>query len=105
MMRRANKPLLVVVMSVFIGTVALLGTADAQKASVPKAQDKLALGESEVRQLLVLMDTDKNGRVSKEQYMRFMEAEFERLDKYKNGELDVQELTKSTVTANRFVGK
>jgi hypothetical protein len=105
MMKRANKPLLVVVMSVFVCTVALLGTADAQKASVPKAQDKLALGESEVRQLLVLMDTDKNGRVSKEQYMKFMEAEFERLDKYKNGELDVQELTKSTVTANRFVGK
>ena len=105
MMRRANKILLLLVISVFVGTVALLGRAEAQKASVPKAQDKLALGESEVRQLLVLMDTDKNGRVSREQYMKFMEAEFERLDKDKKGELDVKELSKSTVTANRFLGK
>jgi Ca2+-binding EF-hand superfamily protein len=82
-----------------------MGTAAAQKASVPKAQDKLALGEDEVRQLLVLMDTDNNGKVSKEQYMKFMEAEFARLDRNNTGKLDVKELTKSTITANRFVGK
>jgi hypothetical protein len=29
--------------------------------------------------------------------MSFMEAEFERLDRDKNGELDVQELTRSRV--------
>ena len=104
MLRRANKALLVVT-SVLVATAGLLGTAAAQKASVPKPQDKLALGEDEVRQLLVLMDTDNNGKVSKEQYMKFMEAEFERLDKYKSGELDVKELTKSTMTANRFAGK
>ena len=104
MLRRANKALLVVT-SVLVATAGLLGTAAAQKASVPKPQDKLALGEDEVRQLLVLMDTDKNGKVSKVQYMKFMEAEFERLDKYKSGELDVKELTKSTMTANRFDGK
>jgi hypothetical protein len=104
MLRRANKALLVVT-SVLVATAGLLGTAAAQKASVPKPQDKLALGEDEVRQLLVLMDTDKNGKVSKVQYMKFMEAEFERLDKYKSGELDVKELTKSTMTANRFAGK
>ena len=104
MLRRANKALLVVT-SVLVATAGLLGTAAAQKASVPNPQDKLALGEDEVRQLLVLMDTDKNGKVSKVQYMKFMEAEFERLDKYKSGELDVKELTKSTMTANRFAGK
>jgi len=104
MLRRANKALLVVT-SVLVATAGLLGTAAAQKASVPKPQDNLALGEDEVRQLLVLMDTDKNGKVSKVQYMKFMEAEFERLDKYKSGELDVKELTKSTMTANRFAGK
>ena len=37
--------------------------------------------------------------------MKFMEAEFERLDRNKTGELDIKELTKSTITANRFVGK
>ena len=105
MLRRVNKALLLLISSVLVATAGLLGTAAAQKASVPKAQDKLVLGEDEVRQLLVLMDCGKNGKVSKEQYMKFMEAEFERLDKNKTGELDVKELTKSTMMANRFVGK
>jgi hypothetical protein len=94
----------VVTLLVFV-TLGLLGTAAAQKASVPRVQDKLAMGEGEIKQLLALMETDKNGKVSKEKYMKFMEAEFERLDKEKKGELDVRELTKSTTTASRFAGK
>jgi Ca2+-binding EF-hand superfamily protein len=43
------------------------------------------------------MDTDKNGKVSKQEWMRFMEAEFDRLDKNKDGELDLRELEKSQV--------
>jgi Ca2+-binding EF-hand superfamily protein len=79
----------------------------AQKASVPKAQDKLALGENQVKQLLLLMDTDKNGKISKQEYMRFMEAEFDRLDKNKSGDLDVKELTRSSLVASHpvYVGK
>jgi Ca2+-binding EF-hand superfamily protein len=45
--------------------------------------------------LLLLMDRDQNGKVSKEEFMNFMAAEFERLDKNKDGELDVNELTQS----------
>lgn len=67
----------------------------------PKAQDKLALGEDKVKQLLFLMDADKNGKISKEEYMKFMEAEFARLDKDKCGELDVKELTQSSLRVNR----
>jgi Ca2+-binding EF-hand superfamily protein len=55
--------------------------------------------------LLPLMDTDKRGMVSRQEFMRFMEAEFERLDKNKKGELNVKELTQSTLTANRLAGK
>jgi len=40
----------------------------------------LAGGEEQARQLLRLMDTDQNQRVSKEEFMRFMETEFDRLD-------------------------
>jgi hypothetical protein len=58
--------------------LAMLGPLVAQKAVVPKPQDKLALGEPEVMQLLLLMDTDKNGKISKQEWMRFMEAEFDR---------------------------
>jgi hypothetical protein len=40
----------------------MLGTAISQtKAAVPKPQDKLALREEELKQLLLLMDKDKNG--------------------------------------------
>jgi Ca2+-binding EF-hand superfamily protein len=38
------------------------------------------------------MDTDKNGKVSKAEFMRFMEAEFDWADKNKDGELDPKEL-------------
>jgi Ca2+-binding EF-hand superfamily protein len=81
-------------------------TAAPQKAS-PKPQDKLALGLDEVKQLLLLMDTDKNGKISKQEYMAFMAAEFDRLDVDENGELDAKELTKSSLRVSHFssVGK
>jgi len=74
---------------------ALVAAAAGQKASTPKAQDKEALGESDVKQLLLLMDTDKSGKISKKEYMSFMAAEFDRLDKDKSGELDPKELAQS----------
>jgi hypothetical protein len=37
----------------------------------------------------------KSGKISKKEFMNSMEAEFDRLDKDKNGELDVKELTQS----------
>ena len=52
-------------------------------------------GEDEVKQLLLLIDTDKNGKISTQEFMKFMGAEFERLDKDKSVELDVKEITQS----------
>ena len=72
------------------------------KASQPMPVDKPAIGMGEVKQLLLLMDTDKNGKVSKQEFMKFMNAEFERLDTNKNGNLDVKELTKSKVRVSHF---
>jgi Ca2+-binding EF-hand superfamily protein len=51
------------------------------------------------------MDKDQNGKVSKQEFMSFMEAEFARLDKDKSGELDVQELTQSRVRANSGINR
>jgi EF hand domain-containing protein len=81
--------------------------ATAQKAPVPKPQDKLALGENDVKQLMLLIDTDKNGKITKQAWMEFMEAEFDRLDKNKSGELDAQELALSRLRVSPFakVGK
>ena len=62
------------------------------KASVPKPQNTLALGEGAVKDILLLMEPDKNGKISKQSWMRFMGEEFDRLEKDKKGELDAQEL-------------
>jgi len=59
----------------------------------PPSAVALARGEKEALRLLQIMDKDKNGKVSKEEFLNFMSAEFDRLDRDKNGELDVQELT------------
>jgi hypothetical protein len=100
-----NRRWIMVVIMVLVVTGTMMGTAAAQKASVPKPQNRLAIGEDGIKQLLPLMDTDKNGMVSKQEFMKFMEAEFQRLDKSKKGELNVRELTQSSLTASRFAGK
>jgi hypothetical protein len=102
---RTNRLRMIVVIAVLVVTGTVLGNAAAQKASVPKPQNKLAMGEDGVKQLLPLMNTDTKGMISKQEFMKFMEAEFERLDKSKKGELNVKELTQSSLTASRFAGK
>ena len=107
MLRRTKIARFIVAIAVLVATSAILGTAVAQKAAVPKPPDKQALGEDEVKQLLLLMDTDKNGKITKQEFMKFMEAEFDRLDKDKSGDLDVNELAQSQLHATNFltVGK
>jgi hypothetical protein len=105
MLMRKNRLWIIVVIAVLVVIGTMLGNAAAQKASVPKPQNKLALGEDGVKQLLPLMNTDTKGMVSKQEFMKFMEAEFERLDNGKQGELNVKELTQSSLTASRFTGK
>jgi hypothetical protein len=70
-------------------------------ASAPKYPDTLALAEANAKQLLALMDTDKNGKISKKEWMDFMSAEFDRLDTDHNGELDPHELLQADVTVQR----
>jgi hypothetical protein len=83
-----------------------LGTALAGE-STPRRQDKVAVGIEEVKQLLPLMDQGNDGRVSRQEFMKYMEAEFERLDKDKKGTLDVKDLTRSQGRSSSFaaVGK
>jgi len=97
--------LVTAILAVLLATGILLTAAAAQKASVPKAQDRMVMGEESIKQLLPLMNTDTKGMVSKQEYMKFMEAEFERLDQGKKGELDVRKLTQAGLYANRYTGK
>ena len=96
-MRRTNvwtALLLLALVMTGLKTLPALG----QTASVP--EDKLALGDNEVRQLLLLMDTDQNGKISKEEWMNYMSAEFDKLDTDKSGELDAKELRLSSLRAS-----
>ncbi len=107
MLRRMNTVSVILLITASVATGVMRRNAVGQKAAVPKPQDRLALAENEVMQLLLLMDTNKNGRISKQEYMNFMEAEFKRLDKNNNGELNVKELTESKLRVSHFtsVGK
>ena len=70
-------------------TGVFIGRAFAEK------QDAFVRANEHVKELLLLMDTDKNGRISKQEWMNFMEAEFNRLDKEGKGELDAKALLDS----------
>lgn len=76
--------------------VTILGVGFAQK-DVPKRPDKHVIAIENVKQLLLVMDTDKSGKISKQQWMAFMEAEFDRLDAEKKGELDQTVIKQSMI--------
>jgi len=63
------------------------------RSAIPPAQQ----GENATVQLLKLMDIDRNGKVSRAEFMNFMNAEFDRLDVNRDGELDVKELSQLRV--------
>jgi len=83
--------------------VAMVGALASQKSGPTLEKGKnVEAGEGYVKQLLYLMDKDKNGKISKKEFMSFMEAEFDRLDVNHDGELDVTEIEKTHL---RWVGK
>ena len=83
--------------------IALLGASGAAVAQkgISAEPDKFALANQDVKELLLLLDADKSGKVSKQEWMSFMEAEFNRLDKDGSGELDIHELRLTNVAVKR----
>ncbi len=69
----------------------------ASETSFAASRRAVAVGEGQVRQLLLLMDQDQNGQVSRAEFMRFMEAEFDGLDVDRSGELNPEELSRSRI--------
>jgi len=55
-------------------------------------KEQVAVGESQEERLLFLLDKNGDGKISKEEFLKFMDAEFDRLDTDKDGELDADEL-------------
>ncbi len=104
-MAEARKVILIVLAIVaMVATGTRMGTAWAQNsgaqnpsvnAETKQKSKNLAAGEVEAKRLLLLMDRDQSGKVSRQEFMTFMAEEFQMLDVNKDGELDVKELTQS----------
>ena len=73
-----------------------------KQPAAPKSPDKATLADENVKEMLLLMDTDKSGKISKDEWMKFMSAEFDRLDKDKSGELDPKELMQTHMSFRAF---
>jgi len=88
-------------------TAAIAGNGvTAEPTPVPAAAGQgksAAAGDAATKQLLLLMDTDKDGMVSRQEFMAYMDAEFDRLDQNKDGKLDVKELTQLQMRAGSGV--
>ncbi|MGA2861816.1 MAG: hypothetical protein ABSF31_08640 [Steroidobacteraceae bacterium] len=78
--------------AVFFAAGCTITAAVAADAPAAAYSSKLKSALTPLAQLLQLMDTDKNGKVSKDEFMKFMEAEFDYADKNKDGQLDPIEL-------------
>jgi hypothetical protein len=61
----------------------------------------LTAGEEWTGRLLGLMDEDKNGVVSKEEFLRFMSKEFDRLDANRNDQLEHREIMRAMCRGGR----
>ena len=72
-----------------------MAPSSAQKVNVPIQQDVVALAQPKVMEVLPLMDTDRNGKISKKDFMNLMDAVFDRLDKDKKGELEPRQFWQS----------
>jgi len=82
-------------------TAALLTAVAGPSSTSAQSPSKVDAGLLSTKELLRLMDTDKNGKVSRQEFMNFMSAEFDRLDVNKDGELDVKELVQMQVHFRR----
>jgi len=105
MLRRTN---IVLAITLSFAAWAAPGNAVEQKQPAAKAQNNIeALRAEEVKELLLLMDSNASGKISKEEWLKFMEAEFDRLDKGKTGKVDLKDISQSRqrVTRSANMGK
>jgi len=72
-----------------------IGSGSHSTAAFAASKRALAAGQGSTRQLIRLMDKDKNGVVSKEEFLQFMSEEFDRLDVNRNEQLERRELRRA----------
>lgn len=91
-------------------TAALAGKSLAQMTTAsPKPPNKGLIATQNAKEIMLLMDTDKDGRISKKEWMDFMSKEFDRLDTDHNGYIDQKDLLATMIVikhpSSEVVGK
>jgi hypothetical protein len=61
--------------------VALAAALAAPQKTATRPSARYAVEEEKVKQLVLLMDKDRDGKVSKDEFMKFMETELDLLDR------------------------
>lgn len=92
--------LILAVMVALLAIGGMVGAVAAQKSTTEApSQHKGAIvaGQTAAKQLLLLMDTNKDGKVSKEEWMKFMSDEFDRLDTNHDGFVDVKDMEQAQI--------
>ncbi len=96
----------VLVIGALLAIVTMVKTAAGQagqKVPLPsETRGLVAAREAAAKQMLLLMDKNKDGRVSKQEWISFMEEEFDRLDMNKDGYVDARDLEKSQLRTSPF---
>ena len=98
-MGRGNKLITTILL---IALVFATGAFVGDKAAAPEKQSEKTLTGGEVKLIFSLMDTNKDGKISKQEWTSFMGSMFDRLDTGKTGELTFQELSQLKWQAGTF---
>jgi Ca2+-binding EF-hand superfamily protein len=90
----------------FVGITLVVGSMSTSAFAVSKHTARTAssgAGTGQVRQLLRMMDADRNGTVSKSEFLQYMSQEFDRRDANKSGQLERSELSRTAATAQQLL--
>jgi Ca2+-binding EF-hand superfamily protein len=90
----------------FVGITLAVGSMSTSAFAVSKHTAQTAsssAGTRQVRQLLRMMDADRNGTVSKSEFLQYMSQEFDRRDVNKSGQLERSELSRTAATAQQLL--
>ena len=79
----------------------VIGAMTTGEASAARHRRGRGSYRGHVEAIIEKMDADREGRVSKEEFIPFMSSEFDRLDRDRSGELTSQEISRSTVLSGR----
>jgi hypothetical protein len=85
----ARKAIALITTTFVVSTISTVALAQSKQTTATATRD--------VRQLVQMMDKDKDGTVSKDEFLQFMGQVFDRADVNKNGKLEPEELQQTSI--------